>query len=324
MAGKTNDASTKRRKAQVISGTVSDVLESSQSLVAALAIAANLSDSNPDGLSADVTSELAEAAPTFGNVLRSIGAAVIDSQKALDLSVVETINSVADAKIEIATTVIQHLNDDGLPDPDATEIVTEEISLLQYATPTVHQWQYVALSMDLEAAQVDRKSGVTFKQAQGSVGVGVGGSGWGADLSLMFNSTAVESRTQSDWARSRLNFDAQLERRKTSKLADPVKLAKGPVIFIDTKRLKDETDSDGKVTRKLEINVTLINSTGTPLKNKNIDVDAGVLGNFTRQTATDGKIDQVIELLRGASQPEAQFPIIVSFGQMTRQITITL
>jgi hypothetical protein len=320
MASPVERVSTKRRKVRAIPGSMGGPLQSAGAGGEFLQTAGG----SPAGLSADVTDELAQAAPTFGNLLRSIGTAVVASQQALDKGVVDTVNSMADTTIEVATTVIQHLDDDGLPNAEATEVITQELSLLNYAMPTVHQWGHVALSMDLEAAQVDSKSGLTFKQAGGSLGFGAGGgAGWGASLSLMFGSTSIDSRSEASWAKSQIMLDAQLSPRRTTKLPDPVKMRKGPIIIINAERKDDADMTKSDALRRLEVTITLLKATGEKHAGKTLLVDAGVFGPRGGLTEPDGKLP-LITLERKAPLPEGKFSITVTFGEMSREIVVTL
>src|SRR5262249_16085384 len=72
----------------------------------------------------DVAGQLADSAPTFGNLLRSIGDGVASSQSALDKGVIDTVKTLNDAKITLVTDVIEQLDDDGLPDPSQTKLQT--------------------------------------------------------------------------------------------------------------------------------------------------------------------------------------------------------
>mgnify|MGYP006189486789 CR=1 FL=1 len=73
-------------------------------------------------LEADVSGELAQIAPSFGDILASIGRGVADSQTALDRGLVSTATTLSQANITVVTDVVQELNDDGLPVPSAGKV----------------------------------------------------------------------------------------------------------------------------------------------------------------------------------------------------------
>ena len=102
-----------------------------------------------------------------------------DSQAALDQGVIDTVNTLGNTNITVVTDVIQHLNDDGEPDPALTELVTTDLSVLNFFTPTIHEWKRVALSMDLSVGAFSESDGLTFNAEQSGGGVGGVGLFWG-------------------------------------------------------------------------------------------------------------------------------------------------
>src|SRR6476661_8717121 len=130
-------------------------------------------------LAADVSGQLRTVAPTFGQVLKSIGTGVANSQKALDAGVIDTVRDLADTEITVVTDVIQHLNDDGEPDPAQTQLVSTDLSVLNFFMPTIHEWKRVAVSMDLSVGAFNEKDGVSFHAEQSGFGTGMAGLFWG-------------------------------------------------------------------------------------------------------------------------------------------------
>ena len=96
-----------------------------------------------------MSGQIRAVAPTFGQVLSSVGTGIADSQTALDKGVIDTVNTLAGKKITVVTDVIQHLNDDGEPVPADTELISTDLSVLSFFMPTIHEWKRVAVSMDL-------------------------------------------------------------------------------------------------------------------------------------------------------------------------------
>src|SRR5512133_3233449 len=84
------------------------------------------------GLGADVSGELETIAPTFGTILAAIGDGVANAQTALDKSVVDTVQALANTKITVVSEVVEVLDDDGLPDVEQTQLITQNVSVLNY------------------------------------------------------------------------------------------------------------------------------------------------------------------------------------------------
>lgn len=322
MANKVAKIPTRTRKAHATAGgRLAAVRASAAADNSALDLAAE--ESAPAGLAADITDELAQGAPTFGNVLSLLGEAVLGAQKVLDDGVIQAINSMADTKIELVTTVIQHLDDDGLPSAKDTEIVTQELSLLPFVMPTMHRFERVGVSLDLEAASADAKSGIIFKQAGGAVGFGGGlGRGWSTDLGLMFGSTSVESRTQSDWARSEVRLDAELGRRAATKPPAPFRMRKGPVMLVSADRKDDSDLTKPGALRKLELTITLLTTDGARHAAQPLRIDAGVFGPLDGTTDINGVLVKTLQ--RDAKLPEGNFPITITFGDMDTLTVVTV
>lgn len=237
--------------------------------------------SAPMGLGADVSQEFAELAPTFGDVLLSIGTGVAESQDALDQGLVETARTLSDTKITVVTDVIQHLDEDGLPEVGETDLVTHDVSLINYVTPTVHEWSHVALSMDLSVGAMDNERGMSFTQKQrtsGYSGVGLlwGFVGWfGESGRETFSSYNSNVRQESDWANGQVRVDAQLRPRDVGQFPAPAEVTIGPQIYFSLGTVT-ETMSGGVVTaRSVDVIISVRKADGDQNPSVNISLDSG-------------------------------------------------
>src|SRR6185437_5934507 len=178
-------------------------------------------------LAADVSGQLQTVAPTFGQVLRSIGTGVADSQKALDAGVIDTVKDLANTNITVVTDVIQHLDDDGEPDPSQTQLVSTDLSVLNFFMPTIHEWKRVAVSMDLSVGAFDESDGLQFNAEQSGGGVGIAGLFWGfigVGETTSFDHEQDSSRTheqESSWSEGEVRLDATLGPRTTRAFPTP-------------------------------------------------------------------------------------------------------
>src|SRR5262245_61760376 len=232
-------------------------------------------------LDADVSGELAALAPTFGDVLSSIGNGVARSQEALDRGLVQTARTLSDTNITIVTDVIQELDDDGLPVPAATELVEETVSLINFVRPTAHEWSHVALSMDLSVGALDEERGMTFRSDMSSrratsVGLFFGFLGIGV-LSTKSASSfrSSESEFEANWAEGRVRMDAMLSPRNVQGFDPPATVTIGPQLFISQGAVR-ETVNQGVVTaRAIDLIITARKSDGSVNPNVGIVVDSG-------------------------------------------------
>ena len=189
---------------------------------------------------ADASDDLGGLAPTFGNVLNSIGIGVATSQEALDQGLVEVATTLSETKIDLVTQVIQELDEDGLPIPpvDDSNLRKQNVSLINFVNPQAHQWQHVALSMDLSVGEMDNETGMKFNAQQTNSSVSGTGLLWGFigwfQHSNSSRERSVERSTDQEaaWARGQVRMDALLTPRRTGKFPVPAEVSIGPQIAI--------------------------------------------------------------------------------------------
>lgn len=296
--------------------------------------------SSTQALEADVSGELAGLAPTFGDVLMSIGNGVAQSQDALDRGLVETAQALSDTQISVITDVIQELDDDGLPVAAATELVQHEVSLINYVNPTVHEWSHVALSMDLSVSALDNETGITFDREQrqsraGSVGLFFGVIGFGLMSSSTRSSYSERSTDQEmDWARGQVRMDAMLRPRDVENFPAPAQVEIGPQIYFSQGSV-DETVVGGIVTaRSMDLMINVRKADGSANPNVVIELDSGPFshsfdstGGFTGNTTNaDGQIS--VTLSRNIPNPRflrsVTARVKATLGQIEKQVDIRL
>ena len=219
-------------------------------------------------LGADVTGNLAKLAPTFGEVLLSVGQGVAQSQEALDRSLIDTARELSKTKIKVVTDVIQKLDDDGLPDASATQLITEDVSLINFLSPEVHEWKNVAISMDFEVGAIDSERGVQFRQSQGTSKVGGGASFWGFggwfNYDYQGRSTSVSSQSDSEstWATGQVKLDATLAPRRTEKFTTPSQVVIGPQISFAQGAVARVMANGKETARTMPVTITVLKSNG--------------------------------------------------------------
>jgi hypothetical protein len=220
-------------------------------------------------LGADVTGGLTKLAPTFGEVLLSVGQGVAESQAALDRSLIDTAKELSKTKIKVVTDVIQKLNDDGLPDAASTQLITEDVSLINFISPEVHEWKNVAISMDFEVGAIDSERGVQFKQSQGTSRVGGGASFWGFGSWFNYDSrgqsTTVTQHadSESSWATGQVKLDATLAPRRTEKFTVPSQVVIGPQIFFAQGAVVKVSDNGQETGRAMPVTLTVLKPDGS-------------------------------------------------------------
>lgn len=291
-------------------------------------------------LEADVSGELAALAPSFGDILASIGRGVADSQTALDRGLVTTANALSQNNITIVTDVIQELNDDGLPVPSATELVTQSVSLINFVRPTAHQWSHVALRMDMTVGAVDNERGMTVSTRNSSTravnaGLFLGFLGIGV-LSVRESSTfrKEESDFESNWAEGRVVMDALLQPRTVEGFDPPAEVTIGPQIFMALGSVQETLNAGVVTARSTTVVITVRKADGSVNPVVAIDVDAGpfnlsfsTTGGFTGNT-TNAAGQCSVELSRSIPSPlfqrRVRGTVTVTLGQIERTLSVSL
>jgi hypothetical protein len=290
-------------------------------------------------LDVDVSGQLQTVAPSFGTVLTSIGNGVAASQAALDQGIVDTVNALKDTKIKVVTDVVQGLDDDGLPDMEKSKLVTTDVSVLNFFTPTVHEWKHVALSMDLYVGAFDNEQGVSFSRRQNTsnvTGVGLlwGFVGWFDTESTETTSTFDRTtRQEGSWSQGEVRVDALLGPRTTSKFPVPADISIGPQIFFSQGAVTEAPAPTGGTKRSVDITITVRKASGDENPNLSLEFDPGVLqpsfsttAPFTGSTTNaDGqcKVTLSRNLPAGFGNPR-KTPISVRLNQVSKSFVVTL
>ncbi|MES1243869.1 MAG: hypothetical protein ABUT39_19850 [Acidobacteriota bacterium] len=281
-----------------------------------------------------ITGELGAGAPAFGSVLSSIGTAVATSQKALDKGVVDAVKKLSEKKIKVVTQVVQELNDDGIPDTAKTKLITNEVSVLNYFTPTFHEWKTVELSMDLTVGAFHAEQGVQFNAHQESSSIG-GGGAWGFggwfDFSHASSDQSVKIKNQQDvaWSSGQVQLVAQLGPRNTGKFPVPASVEIGPQIYVTQGAVTEQKTADVVTSRSVDVLIELRKRSGEPMQQGvNIVLESGtLLPSFATGSSTDGNGRVKVKLTRSlsaAAKGFEKFPLSVSLGSRNKSFTVML
>lgn len=291
------------------------------------------------GLAADVSGQLQAVAPTFGSVLSSIGFGVADSQTALDKGVIDTVNQLADTDITVVTDVIQHLDDDGLPDTSLTELVSTDLSVLNFFMPTIHEWKRVAISMDLSVGAFSETDGVQFNARQQGGGVGGAGLFWGfigVNETTSYDNQqfgSVNHQQEASWSAGEVRLDATLGPRTTGKLPVASQVSVGPQIVFSQGATKEVAVSGAGVNRSVDLVVTVLKAAGDPNPTKPVTVSAGGLRTAFSSTApytgnitnADGQIlVTVTRNVPNAGTGAINATVVARLGSFSQSYTLTI
>jgi len=292
-------------------------------------------------LDADVSGQISEAAPTFGNLLSSVGNSVAISQELLDKSIVETVNALSATTIDVITEVVLQLDDDGMPmTPTSDDLKTSKVSVINYFWPTVHEWKKVALSMDLSVSSFHSEHGMTFYKKQRSsethaVGLFWGFVGWlDTDDQTKTNYSSRSSTYDQDWANGQIRMDAQLGPRRTTKFPTPTQVSVGPQVFITPGAITEKKTGQVITERTSDLYIKVLKADGANNPQKQITVTAGSFmvepvdtdGYVAGETNNDGEAKFTITRLTPGNSAlyTAKATVTVKFGDIEKTTVIVL
>lgn len=285
----------------------------------------------------DVAGQLNAIAPTFGEVLKSVGAGLADAQRELDKGVIDTVNKLASTKIDVVTDVIQRIDDaTGLPlEPVEADLIKQNLSVLNFVTPTVHEFKYMALSMDLAVGKMDEKTGMSFTSFKSSVSASSSGLFFGTvgvgtvSANASFQTVNTQTEREVAWASGRVQMDSLLAPRRTGKLPVPAAVSLGPQIFVTQGRTADVTQGVGTqaavVERNVEVTVTTLTAAGAANAAANVSIEAPGLLREQTQPNTEGKTKfRLRRFFTNGAAGFATFPVKVRLGQIVKSFDIDL
>lgn len=227
---------------------------------------------------ARVTDEFAEAGPAFGTFLKSIGTAVADTQKALDLSMVQTAEALSKQSVKIAAVFEQVVDDTG--QLGASKVHMQDVPLITLVTPNALTFTQVHITADMEVEEFTNAKGLKIKKnhtdfnlnakAKYSMFGGFGASG-GTNLNVTSDGNEENTSDASDKAAGKLHMEATIEPRSIP-IPQPFVVQKGPRLRLisgsrrDLKADNTETaDPALVVAREVTVTAQLVRSDGTPL-----------------------------------------------------------
>jgi hypothetical protein len=285
-------------------------------------------------LAADVSGQLRDVAPTFGQVLAAIGQSVAASQAALDSGAIDTVKELVGTKISVVTDVIQYLDDDGQPETDKTDFISSDQSVLSYFMPPIHEWKSVNVSMDLSVGAFSESDGVQFTSKQSTTG---------QDRFLLWGFLSITSpyrtthtTTQSvsrqstqdmSWSQGEVRLDATLGPRQTASLPAPAQVTIGPTMSVSQGPVKEvRVPQSNSVNRSIDVTVTLRGVAGNPIAGKTIEVDGGGLRTSSSgDTSTKGVTTlTVTRNVANSGVGPARVPVILRYNQVVQTVTVTI
>jgi hypothetical protein len=211
--------------------------------------------------------------------------------------------------------------------------------VLNFVTPTVHEWKHVALSMDMRVGAMDEETGVSFsvqtkKRSAGSSGLFFGLIGVGhMSVNSEYRSMMSESHREAQWSDGVVQLDAVLAPRRTGKFPVPASVSIGPQIHVSQGTVV-ETKVGGVLTeRSVDVLINVRKASGEVNPSKMVELDAGGLlpsfsttAPFTGSTTNaDGQCKVTLRrsIVAGFAQAGRR-TVSVRLGQLSKAFDIVI
>lgn len=288
----------------------------------------------PAGFAADATDKLEKGAQAFGEVILAIGNAVVVSQAALDDAAIETAKQLSETKLKVTVAIRQPLNDDG-DLAGAPQIDAQTVSLSSYILPTLHQWQHVAVSMDLTVSEIDATSGLKVKSGSAGATVSAGIGFFSASGEFNYSSLNAESRLRSEFSNGAVRLDALLGPRDEFRFPEVADFALGPQILVTQAATEGkEVPATGTADRvppfrRLTLTVKLYSREGDELTDKSVDLRLPpelrrrLVNPLSGARPTKDPIDLTLAE-KFLAEPAQTHRVQLKYGDLTKIVDVTI
>jgi hypothetical protein len=189
--------------------------------------------------------------------------------------------------------------------------------------------------MDMAISKMDTKTGISFTQSSLSVSrnsrglffgfVGVGTTSVNADFAAVRSNTEREMQ----WASGRVQMDALLAPRRTTKFPVPAKVEIGPQVFLTQGPTTDVSGGAGTpvTERRVSITVTTLTAAGAPNATAQVQIEApGLLREADLAGNVGGKTKFTLRRFFGGGGAAGfqTFAVRVKLGQIVKSFSVDL
>lgn len=281
----------------------------------------------PIGMRADVSSKLLQAAPAFGDVLRSIAHAVAVTQTALDDTALESLKTLSAQQVDVPVLIEQTLDDDGKP--SSVAIQTASIPLTSIITPSMQQVEQMTLRMDMKVASFDATSGIKFNQNIASAGVSYSKGSFGFAVGMSNTNVNAQFSNMSDFASGSVMMSMDIVDRTGFEIPKPLEYGIGANLLVKLTSVTQSSSTTGTgatavtlFTRTAKLSVKNVTEAGAVADLGGSLYTVAVPSGLTFLTST-GVVD-ITRICSAATEPYIERKIPVTFGQLTKEVTFYL
>ena len=281
---------------------------------------------------ANITPELDRAGRSFGNLVRTPGSAVAETQRRLNETGAATATALANTLVDVIALQEKLYDDQG----NVTQVKShvEHLPLVNFIDPVFYQWSQVRLQGVFNAFELaSATSSSTFdhqsddKSGQGGFLVIFGGGRTTFDAQGSTSETNTKSDTDRSFGNVRMN--ALLEPRHDVTVPRPTQVIQGPRLALIHGSVTDVLSGAVLTARTMDVLIQYHRRDGTAIAGKSISVETpGVSWSFTGAQTTDASGNLQIQLRRefldeDADKTSKDFVVTARIGIVQNSTTVT-
>lgn len=273
----------------------------------------------PVGLEANVSGKLANAAPAFGDVLRSFGDALAVGDLALATTALESLQALARLQVNVPVLIEQTLDDDGKP--TTVSITTVPYPVSSIFPPSIARIRSGTFRMDMKVQSFDATSGVRFNQNIASAGVSYSGHSFGFAVAMNNTNVNAQFSNMSDFSEGSVNVSMDIEPRPDFEIPKPLQYGIGANLVLRLKSITQMASTNPVgFNRDVVLSIKLVKTDGSV-----VDLSAGqysvtVPPGLLLNTLTPGEI-KITRFCETATEPYVLGTATVTLEQLSKQVS---
>lgn len=281
---------------------------------------------------ANITDEINRAGASFGNLVRTTGNAVAETQRRLNETGAASATALANTLVDVIAVQEKVFDDQGNVRPGRTHV--QHLPLVNFIDPVFYEWSQVRLQGVFTAREfASATSSSTFdhqddsRSGQGGLFIILGGGRTTFDA--QGSTTETNTNSDSDLSFGNVRMNALLQPRRDVGVPPPTQVIQGPRLAIIHGSVTDVRDGTVLTARTMDVLIQYHRRDGTPIAGKPISVETpGIAWSFTGAQTTDASGNLQIQLRRefideDADTTQKDFVVTARIGIVQNSTTVT-
>jgi len=282
---------------------------------------------------ASVSDEIARAGLGLGELIKTTGLAVAETQNRLNETGANTATALAETLVDVIAVEEKVYLDDGTLDSSASRTLDQKLPLITFIDPVFYQWTNVRLQGRFTASEFATDNSVhsdysysSKSRSQAGLFLILGG-GFNSSQKTS-GSQDMTTETYSDYSYGQMRMNTLLQPREDIGIPKPNQAIQGPRLSLIQGEIADVMDGGRISARTMSMIVQYNRRNGSPISGKAISIETnGVSWSYTGDQETNASGQTEILLRREFLDEEADttpIDIIVSarIGMVQNNVTV--